>query len=184
MSLLTADLHHSKKKTPTVLSIWPQNLNFRNGGTWFGNFPKSIPEIREMFSFWQAYHSTEHSENSTRKIGSKENSRHEIFESLGILREVVLVFWSFEKCCFIHHWKFQAIQTRSFGRIEHVFDLLVDPRVVKWLVTWAVESHCLPSSCKISNKRGALRVATVRTVHSLGLLNSESVKRRRNYLVT
>ena len=127
MSLLTADLHHRKKKHPLCFPFG-HKINFRNGGTWFGNFPESIPEIREMFSFWQAYHSTEHSENSTRKIGSKENSRHEIFESLGILREVVLVFWSFEKCCFIHHWKFRAIPRKPEALVE-----LNTPSTSSWI---------------------------------------------------
>lgn len=97
--------------------------------------------------FWRASHPTENSENSTRKIGSKENSRHEIFESLGILREVVFVFTSSEKCCFIHLWKFRAIQTKRFGRMENAFDILDDPHVVKWLVTWVVHPHDISIAC-------------------------------------
>lgn len=59
-------------KIPTVLFLWPHNLNFRNDGIWFGNFPRSIPKIRENSNFWQTSSSTEKSGNSARKIGPNE----------------------------------------------------------------------------------------------------------------
>lgn len=117
------------RKIPTIVKEDPLCFSFGRKISTFETvehgldiFRENIPKIPEMFNFWQVSYSTENSGNSARKIGSNENSWYEIFKSLGILREVVLVFRSSGKCCFIHHQKFRAIQTTSFGRMEHAFD--------------------------------------------------------------
>ena len=41
--------------------------------------------------------------------------RENVFENLGIPREVVLVFANFGKCCSFPYWKLPKIQTRRLG---------------------------------------------------------------------
>lgn len=56
------------------------------------------------------------------KIKSIGNSRHEIFQNLGIPHEVVLFSGHFGKWCSFHHWKSPEIKPRIFGRMESAYD--------------------------------------------------------------
>ena len=78
-------------------------------------FPEKFPEILELVNFRNANHSTENSGNSGSKVEWKGNFRENIFENLGIPREVLLFFGNFGKCCSIRYWKLPKISNRTFS---------------------------------------------------------------------
>ena len=49
------------------------------------------------------------------KLNGKKSSVKNVFENLGIPREIVLFFGSFEKYCSICYWKLPKIQSGRFG---------------------------------------------------------------------
>ena len=78
-------------------------------------FPEKFSEILETADFRNANHSTENSGNSGSKVEWKGNFRENIFENLGIPREVLLFFGNFGKCCSIRYWKLPKISNRTFS---------------------------------------------------------------------
>ena len=78
-------------------------------------FPEKFSEILETVDFRNANHSTENSGNSGSKVEWKGNFRENIFENLGIPREVLLFFGNFGKCCSIRYWKLPKISNRTFS---------------------------------------------------------------------
>ena len=64
---------------------------------------KSFQKIRKLLTFRNANNSSENYRNSAGKFEWKGNFRKKFFENLGILREVVLIFGNFGKCCSIRY---------------------------------------------------------------------------------
>ena len=64
--------------------------NFRIGRKWYGNVWRKSLELRGLFDFWKANHSTKKYENSTIKIICNGNPWRDIFENFGIPTEVII----------------------------------------------------------------------------------------------
>ena len=79
---------------------------------------KRFQKFWKVLNFRNENHSTENSGNSGSKVEWKENFRGNIFENLGIPREVFLFFGNFGKCCSFRYWKLLRIQTKRFGWME------------------------------------------------------------------
>ena len=101
-------LHGALSIQPKLSKIWKQRQ-------WYRNFRKSFRKFLKLLNFRNANHSTENSGNSGSKVEWKGNFRENIFENLGIPREVLLFFGNFGKCCSIRYWKLPKIQTGRFG---------------------------------------------------------------------
>ena len=78
-------------------------------------FPEKFPEILETVEFPKCEPFNRKFWNSGSKVEWKGNFRENIFENLGIPREVLLFFGNFGKCCSIRYWKLPKISNRTFS---------------------------------------------------------------------
>ena len=101
-------LHGALSIQPKLSKIWKKRQ-------WYRNFRKSFRKFLKLLNFRNANHSTENSGNSGSKVEWKGNFRENIFENLGIPREVLLFFGNFGKCCSIRYWKLPKISNRTFS---------------------------------------------------------------------
>ena len=94
-------LHGALSIQPKPWKIWKQRQWYRN-------------IFWKVLNFRNANHSTENSGNqSGRKVEWKGNFRENIFENLGIPREVFFFFGNFGKCFSIRYWKLPKISNRT-----------------------------------------------------------------------
>ena len=76
-------LHGALSIQPKLSKIWKQRQ-------WYTHFRKSFRKFWKLLNFRNANHSTDNSGNSGSKVEWKGNFRENIFENLGIPREVFL----------------------------------------------------------------------------------------------
>ena len=90
---------------------------FGKSGKWYRKSRKSVQKFRKLLNFRNANLTIQPKilEIPGAKLDGKKTSGKNVFEHLGIPREVVLFFGNFEKSCSIHYWKLPKILTGRFG---------------------------------------------------------------------
>ena len=98
-----------------ALSIFNQKFGkFGNRGNGTEIYQKRFQKFLKLLNFRNENHSTKNSANSGSKVEWKENFQENIFENLGIPRDVFPFFWKFWKMLFHSLLEVAKNSNRSF----------------------------------------------------------------------